>query len=199
MVSSSSRGPARERLFLRWSWRDLRSHWIAVVAISLVIAIGTGVYAGLGSTATWRRQSNDASFSAVAMHDLQARLNLGTFIEEGALLAAVGALPDAERVALVDERLVVDSQVEVMIDGESLVVKSRLVGMDTGPGPTVDDVWVRDGARPEPGASPTTAVTRSQVRRLPRSAPHRHDHRRRRLAGGVRRSGSLTRGLLGGR
>ena len=46
--------------WLRWSWRDLRSHWIAVTAIALVLAIGTGVYAGLGSTAEWRRQSNDA-------------------------------------------------------------------------------------------------------------------------------------------
>jgi energy-coupling factor transporter ATP-binding protein EcfA2 len=51
--------------WLRWSWRDFRAHWIAVVAIALVLAIGTGVYAGLGSTAEWRRQSNDASFAAL--------------------------------------------------------------------------------------------------------------------------------------
>ena len=60
--------------WLRWSWRDLRSHWIAVTAIALVLAIGTGVYAGLGSTAEWRRQSNDASFAALAMHDLRVTL-----------------------------------------------------------------------------------------------------------------------------
>jgi putative ABC transport system permease protein len=158
VVNTSTRGAGRERLFLRWSWRDLRRHWIAVVAISLVIAIGTGVYAGLGSTATWRRQSNDASFAAVAMHDLRGQLSPGTFIDEGELLATVAALPDADRVALVDERLVVDSQVEVTVGGESLVVKSRLVGMDIAPGPTVDDLWVSEGDRPDPGSSPVTAV-----------------------------------------
>ena len=41
----------RLALLLRWSWRDLRSHWAKVVAIALVIAIGTGGYAGLTSTA----------------------------------------------------------------------------------------------------------------------------------------------------
>ena len=40
--------------WLRWSWRDLRHHWIALVVVSLVIAIGTGVYAGLSNTSTWR-------------------------------------------------------------------------------------------------------------------------------------------------
>jgi hypothetical protein len=36
-------------LWLRWSLRDLRGRWALVLAIGLVIAIGTGVNAGLGS------------------------------------------------------------------------------------------------------------------------------------------------------
>ena len=55
---------------LRWSARDLRRRWVQVAAIALIIAIGTGVYSALGSTATWRRTSNDASFAAVGMYDL---------------------------------------------------------------------------------------------------------------------------------
>lgn len=38
-------------LWLRWSWRDLRRRWLMVSAIALIIAIGTGVYAGFTSMA----------------------------------------------------------------------------------------------------------------------------------------------------
>ena len=47
----------RPLFVLRWSLRDLRRRWIQVAAIALIIAVGTGVYSGLGSTATWRRVS----------------------------------------------------------------------------------------------------------------------------------------------
>ena len=36
-------------LWLRWSWRDLRARWLQVLAIAMVIALGTGSYAGLSS------------------------------------------------------------------------------------------------------------------------------------------------------
>jgi hypothetical protein len=58
---------------LRWAARDLRRRWPQVVAIALVISIGTGIYAALGSTATWRRESNDASFGLLHMYDLRIR------------------------------------------------------------------------------------------------------------------------------
>ena len=54
-----------------WSWRDLRSHWIAVVAIALVLAIGTGVY-GFGqhrrATAVQRRQFRCAGNARPSSH-----------------------------------------------------------------------------------------------------------------------------------
>jgi putative ABC transport system permease protein len=136
--------------WLRWSWRDVRSHWVAVIAIALVLAIGTGVYAGLGSTAEWRRQSNDASFAALEMHDLRLTLSPGTFVEQGALLDAVASIDGADAVSAVAERLVVDSQVDT---GEtegapSVLVPARLVGMTFGSPRPVDDVWVRDGTAP---------------------------------------------------
>jgi putative ABC transport system permease protein len=146
--------------WLRWSWRDFRSRWIAIVAIALVLAIGTGVYAGLGSTAEWRRQSNDASFAALAMHDLRVTLSPGTFAEQGALLDAVASIDDADAVSAVTERLVVDSQVDTgPIDGtDSVLVPARLVGMTFQSTPTVDDVWVRDGIAPSGDATDDRAV-----------------------------------------
>jgi putative ABC transport system permease protein len=147
-VVSASGGPA---FWLRWSWRDLRSHWVAVVTIALVIAIGTGVYAGLSSTSTWRRMSNDASFAAGAMHDFRLTTAPGTFVAEGELRELVEGIPSADQVDRITERLSVDSQLEVATAEGDLLVTSRIVGgtLDDG---SVDRVWVRDGTAPEPGA-----------------------------------------------
>ena len=67
------------RLWLGWVWRDLRSQWVAVVAIGFVLAIGAGVYSGLGSTATWLRTSYDHSFDELSIHDIRFELSPGTF------------------------------------------------------------------------------------------------------------------------
>ena len=146
--------------WLRWSWRDFRAHWIAVIAIALVLAIGTGVYAGLGSTAEWRRQSNDASFAALAMHDLRVTLSPGTFVEQGALLDAITSIDGADSVSAVSERLVVDSQVDTGVMGasDSVLVPARLVGMTFQSTRPVDDVWIRDGTAPSGGPTDHTAV-----------------------------------------
>jgi putative ABC transport system permease protein len=137
-------------LWVRWSLRDLRAHWIAVVAIALVIAIGTGVYAGLSSTSTWRRLSNDASFAAQNMHDLRVSAAPGTFVDEGSLQALVASIPSAGDVADVTERLVVDSQLEAATPGGAVLVTARIVGgtLDTE---SVDRVWLSDGSPPAPG------------------------------------------------
>ena len=116
------------------------------MAIALVLAIGTGVYAGLGSTAEWRRQSNDASFAALGMHDLRVALSPGTFAEQGSLSGAIAEIEDAGSVSATAERLVVDSQVDTGSIGgsESVLVPARLVGMTFGAADPVDDVWIRD-------------------------------------------------------
>jgi putative ABC transport system permease protein len=136
--------------WVRWSLRDLRAHWVAVVAIAVVIAIGTGVYAGLSSTSTWRRLSNDASFAATNVHDLRATAAPGTFVDEGQLHDLVTSLPSADQVADVTERLVVDTQLEADTDEGEALVTARIVGGTVDPD-AIDRVWVRDGATPEPG------------------------------------------------
>ena len=148
MVTAARSRPGR--FWLRWSWRDFRSRWVAVVAIALVLAIGTGVYAGLGSTGEWRRQSNDASFAALSMHDLRVTLSPGTFTEQDVLVEAVEGLDAATSVTAVVERLVVDSQVDTgpVSETGSVLVSARLVGMTFGLAEPVDSVWVRDGTPP---------------------------------------------------
>jgi putative ABC transport system permease protein len=142
--------------WMRWAWRDLRQHWVAVLTISCVMAIGIGVYAGLGSTAAWRRESNDRSFAELDVHDLRLALSTGTFADAGALVTLVGGIPDAADVHASSERLVLDSQLEAEGADGSFLVFTRLVGMDLSA--PVDGVWVAAGARPDPAATPAQGV-----------------------------------------
>lgn len=145
--------PASQGLWLRWAGRDLRHHWVGVGAIAAVMAIGIGVYAGLGSTGTWRRDSNDASFERLAMHDLRATLSPGTFASEGALRSVVEQTLGSAEIVAVEERLVVDSQIDAGTAAEPILSAARLVGMDDLSSAGVDSLWIRDGALAAPGSS----------------------------------------------
>jgi putative ABC transport system permease protein len=133
---------ARLRLWIRWSWRDLRSRWLLVTAIALVIALGTGTYAGLLGTSAWRTQSNDASFAVLDTHDLRVALPQGAHAAEGRLARLVVGLGHAGEITAARERLVVPTQVA---GPDGLLVTGELVGMDVRPGPSVDGVWISAG------------------------------------------------------
>jgi putative ABC transport system permease protein len=127
---------------LRWSARDLRRRWLQVAAIALIIAIGTGVYSALGSTATWRRTSNDASFAALGMYDLRVRSADGVDAPVGAMLDPLDRLP-AGMVDHAEERLVVPTQVDASTGEQSALVPGRIVGVDVSAGgPELNQVWV---------------------------------------------------------
>ena len=125
-------------MWLRWSWRDLRSRWVQVAAIAIIIAFGTGLFSGLRSMNIWRGMSNDASYEAVNTFDLRVQLGSGGFVEQGTLLraldeAASGYVSDAE------ERLVLPTQVSVEADGQTIIVPGRLIGVDvSGDGPHIN-------------------------------------------------------------
>ncbi len=135
------------RFWLRWSLRDLRSRWVLVVAIGLVLAIGTGVYGGLGSMKDWRIASNDASYEALHAHDVEISLTEGTSAPAGALTRLARGIPAAGEVAATAERLRVPTQIEVRLPGgESLLSPAEVVGSPLGPeGPTIDGVYASEG------------------------------------------------------
>ncbi len=122
-------------LLLRWSWRDLRTHWAKVLAIALVIGLGTGGYAGLTSTAEWRRVSYAESYDRLAMYDLRIDLATGSFTPEGTLEAVTEGLP----VAAAEERLIVRTQVDASTATETVLVRGEVTGSDfSGGGPDVN-------------------------------------------------------------
>ncbi len=122
------------RLLLRWSWRDLRSHWAKVLAIALVIAIGTGGYAGLTSTAEWRRDSYDLNYRDLAMYDLRVDLATGSFVEEGDIAALVTAIPSAASITGTEERLIISTQVDASSGDEIVLSRGEITGSDFSEG-----------------------------------------------------------------
>ena len=136
----------RPLFLLRWSARDLRRRWLQVTAIALIIAVGTGVYSGLGSTATWRRESNDASYAALGMYDVRVKAAEGVNTPTGSMLATLDRLPDRSIVADAEERLVVPTQVDASTAAKTVLVPGRIIGVDVREGgPQINNVWVERG------------------------------------------------------
>lgn len=140
-------------LRLRWSWRDLRAHWVKVAAIALVIAIGTGAYAGLSSSATWRRLSNEASFGMLDMHDLRVRLSTGSLAEQGTLAGTAAGVEGGSSISAMEERLISPTQVDASSGDATILVPGVVVGTDLENGPAVDGFFVEAGAMPGPGTA----------------------------------------------
>ncbi len=140
----SSRG-----FWLRWSWRDLRRRWLQVVATSLVIAVGTGLYAGLGGMREWRERSNDLSFAQLAYHDLRVDLSQGSYLRSGSLRAVVRGVPG---VRATEERMVVPTQIDASHGGRTVLVPGQIVGMPVrAGGPRVDTLAPKAGRTLRPG------------------------------------------------
>jgi putative ABC transport system permease protein len=136
----------RPLFVLRWSARDLRRRWLQVTAIALIIAVGTGVYSALGSTATWRQQSNDASFDLLAMYDVRVKAAEGADAPEGSMLSVLDRLQAPDVIAQAEERLVGPTQVDASTDGKTILVPGRVIGVDVhDAGPQVNKIWVAPG------------------------------------------------------
>ncbi len=131
----------RAALWLRWTWRDLRARWIQVAAIAAIVAIGTGLYAGLSGTTVWRKTSYERSYEAVAAHDVRAALTGGATAPQGALRAVLASLAPGVRVEGSAERLSVPTQVDASDEGRTVLASGRVIGIDVSTGaPEVDRV-----------------------------------------------------------
>jgi len=141
-MSRTSTG-SRWLLLLRWSLRDLKSRWVQVAAIAMVIGLGTGSYTGLSNATAWRRSNTDDAYSRLAMYDLRVRLAEDGAVPEGDLLAAVQSFPGIVRA---EERLIVDIQVDASTAGEAILVPGTIYGVPVGEGqPSINGLFITEG------------------------------------------------------
>jgi putative ABC transport system permease protein len=130
-------------LWLRWSWRDLRARWLQVVAIALIIALGTGVFAGLGGQKSWRIKSLDKSYAMLNVYDLRMQLADGSYIDQVQLM---DALSTVEGIQTMEPRLIASTLLDASHDGENVLVEGRIVGVDVANGgPHVNSLFIYDG------------------------------------------------------
>lgn len=126
-------------LWLKWSLRDLRQRWLQVVAIAMVIALGTGAYAGLGSNTPWRLKSLDESYAMLNMYDLKMALTPGSTLDAGELAQVVNAI---EGVRESEMRLVLPTFVDASLRqaqdaataDRTVMLSGRIVGVDVSSG-----------------------------------------------------------------
>jgi putative ABC transport system permease protein len=143
------------RLWLRWSWTDLRRRWLQVLAIGAVLGMGAGLYTAFGSLGAWRQASYDASFGQLKAHDLRLSLTEGGVVREGDLVALVSALDDPGVVTAADERLVMPTQIDASTDGATVLTPGRIVGADSD---AVDILHIERGRAVEPADDAWSAV-----------------------------------------
>ncbi len=137
----------RIRLWLRWTWRDLRERWLQVTAIALIIALGTGVYAGMGSARPWREQSYDDSYALLNMYDLRVQFPSSSYVDADAALDALANIPHADQIVAVEPRLLVPTLVEATTEDDTILVPGRIMGVRMGDGgPQVNGIHLMAGA-----------------------------------------------------
>ncbi len=148
-------------LILRWSWRDLRKYWVKVIAIALVIGIGTGAYAGLTSTANWRRDSNEASMELLNMYDVRFELATDSSVGVGELAAAAAGIEHAAWIEGTVERLIRPTQVDASAAEDTVLVPGEIVGVDISNGGPAINGWyteVGDGLAADDAGQPTVLL-----------------------------------------
>ncbi len=133
-------------LWLRWSWRDLRARWVQVATIALILALGSGAYAGLASTGAWRQESADASYAALDMYDVRAELSPGSLVPQGTLTALLEGVDLGVAVTAAEERLIVPVQLDASTPFEMILVRGAIIGVPLADaGPAVNGFHVRQG------------------------------------------------------
>lgn len=131
------------KFWLRWAGRDLRQRWLQVAAIALIIALGTGIYAGFGGQETWRVASLDKSYAALNMYDLRLTLTTGSYLPQE---EAVAVLSVVKGVTAVEPRLLVDMLLEVAGSDPQILVLGQMIGVDPqAGGPHVNQTAITAG------------------------------------------------------
>ncbi|MFX0086348.1 MAG: ABC transporter permease [Candidatus Hodarchaeota archaeon] len=143
------------KLLLLWSLRDLKERKFQVIAISLIIGLGTGAYVGLSSTTPWRQHAFDQSNEKLHMFDLKLELG-GSWINETQLHSVLNELLHAEWIQATEYRIIFPISINASNEDQIILVNGRLIGINVTSGSenlTVNGIEVVDGRNIEPSES----------------------------------------------
>jgi putative ABC transport system permease protein len=118
------------KLLFRWSFRDLRERKIQVIAISLIIGLGTGAYVGLSSTTVWRQYAFDESNKALNMFDIKLELTAGSWVNQATLKSLLKEIPHFEWIKGLEFRSVFSTSVNVTSGTDSVLADGRVIGIN---------------------------------------------------------------------
>ncbi len=107
-----------------------------MLAIAAIVALGSGVYSGLGSTSAWRTASLDATFERLHADAVQVATVAGVAVPADDLLAAVRSA-GGDDLAAADVRLISTLPVRAGPGGR-IPAAGVLVGVDLARGVAVD-------------------------------------------------------------
>ncbi len=136
------------RLIFRWSLRDLRERKFQVIAISLIIGLGTGTYVGLTSTTSWRQYAFDQSNEKLHMFDLKMELAIGSWVNQTELKSVLEELPHSNWITAMENRVVFPTSVNASTINQTILVKGRIIGVNVSSGSenlTVNGIDIVDG------------------------------------------------------
>ena len=144
-------------LQFRWALRDLRQRWWQVLAVGIIIALGTGVYCGLGSNTPWRIQSFHESYAMLNMYDLKMELTPGSYLPAGDLAQVVGGIEHRDWIQDAEMRLGLPTFVDASVrragaPEQMVMVPGRIIGVASG-GPTINRLHVTAGRGLQPSDS----------------------------------------------
>ena len=122
------------KFLLRWSFRDLRERKFQVIALSIIIGLGTGAYVGLISTTPWRQYAFDESNEKLHMFDLKMELSFGSWVNQSLLSNALNNLPHASWINAMELRVVFPISVNASTENQTILVNGRIIGVNVSSG-----------------------------------------------------------------
>ncbi|WP_455463826.1 ABC transporter permease [Candidatus Hodarchaeum mangrovi] len=122
-------------LLLRWSFRDLKQRKIQVIAIILIIGLGTGIYTGLSSTTPWRWNAFNSSNDLLKMFDLKISLLPGSWIKQDDFSAIISNnLTHGNWIDALEYRLTFPTTVNASTSNQTILVNGRIIGINVTEG-----------------------------------------------------------------
>jgi len=135
-------------LLLKWSFRDLKQRKIQVLAIAIIIGLGTGIYTGLSSSTPWRLRAFEESNNDLNMFDLKISLLPGSWIPQSEFSSTLQNVSHKDWINALEYRVSFPTTVNASTSNQTILVNGRVIGINVSDGSQnldVNGIHVTDG------------------------------------------------------